>query len=123
MGKKKICPKCHRTLRTKCFVFNRREKHKLCKQCDKKIGSNPFYDPLLKNKKTKIRYNIKFDEQQALYKTLVNKGLATENAKDRVKNRVKYINFFQRMRNKICKEKEIANSKINDNLLKGLGQK
>src|SRR5690606_18680647 len=43
MKEKKECPKCHRKLRTRCFVINKVTGESICKTCDKRVGSNKWY--------------------------------------------------------------------------------
>ena len=70
--------------------------------CNKRIGTNKFYEPEIKGaKKFKTylsNYNLKLDEQQALYKELIKMGLSHNQAKYRVANRKRYIWWFQKKR-------------------------
>jgi NAD-dependent SIR2 family protein deacetylase len=49
-NKKIECPKCHRILRTKHFIFNEILKLEICTQCNKRVGTNKFYTPLNERK-------------------------------------------------------------------------
>ena len=45
MNEKKRCNVCGRMLRIKNFKINKVIKEEMCNRCDKKVGSNKFYDP------------------------------------------------------------------------------
>lgn len=70
MNKKKVCPKCKKTKRTRCFIKNKVTGEEMCKMCDKKIGSNKFYIPKENRRKynTINNFSITEDEKKVLAK-------------------------------------------------------
>jgi len=123
-GKKAVCPQCGKEKRSCNFKKNRVVQKKVCGPCDKKIGHNPFYeDPKIhgaKNRSRRQNYNIKFDESQALYREFRSKGMSHEDAAAKVKNRRRYINWFQWKKRREEQKKDEGNKNIMRNLLKGL---
>ena len=66
---KKKCPECGRTLRTKNFVLNKL-KGLVCKQCDKRIGNNKWFNPKKDRRNEKIgKFNMTTEEKKALART------------------------------------------------------
>ncbi len=80
MNPKEVCTECKRTLRTKCFVFNRIRKARICRQCDKRIGSNIFYVPFSKKADFIGRYSISEAEKKRLWSQYVREGCSYKQA-------------------------------------------
>ncbi len=80
MNKKEECPECKRKLRTKCFVFNKIKKTRICNQCDKRIGSNIFYVPFKQKRDYIGKYSINKQEKYRLWKKYVSQGYGYKNA-------------------------------------------
>jgi len=91
VNKKEICPECKRKLRTKCFIFNRLRKTKICKQCDKRIGSNIFYVPYKKKADFISNYSFSEQEKYKLYRKFISEGLSGEQAWRKVYAHIKLL--------------------------------
>ena len=74
VNKKEICPECKRTLRTKCFVFNKLKKVRICNQCNKRIGNNKFYVPFKKKIDRIGKFSISEVEKKRLWRKYVQQG-------------------------------------------------
>ena len=91
MNKKEVCPECKRILRTRCFVFNRIRKTRICNQCDKRIGSNIFYVPFSKKANFIGKYSITEQEKYNLWRKFVNQGLSFKAAWRKVYQHIKLL--------------------------------
>ena len=80
MNKKEVCPECKRTLRTKNFIFNRLVKKRICRRCDKKIGTNKFYVPFSKKLDFISKYSITEVEKKKLWGKYVKEGCSYQQA-------------------------------------------
>lgn len=115
MNIKKECPNCKRKLRTRCFVFNRVVKEEICRTCDKKIGSNPFYT---KKKETIGKYNMTATEKKVLankkgWKAVNSECLGLQKIKKRESKR-------KRLSRRRFKIKESENKELNKKFVEGL---
>jgi len=68
MNKKKICPRCKKTKRTRCFNFNPVLKEEICAMCNRQIGTNIFYNSKPKTRKTIGKFTMTEDEKKVLAK-------------------------------------------------------
>ncbi len=91
MNKKEVCPECKRTLRTKCFVLNRLRKKRICKQCDKRIGSNIFYVPFKKKMDFISKYSLTEEEKKRLHSKFISQGLGSKEAWRKVYQHVRLL--------------------------------
>ncbi len=80
VNKKEICPECKRKLRTKCFVFNRLRKTRMCNQCNRRIGNNKFYVPFKTKSDRMGKYNINELEKKRLWQKYVAQGYSHQMA-------------------------------------------
>ena len=84
-SKHKQCPECHKIKRNKCFVFNRIFKKYICFTCNKKIGTNPFYNKNYGKKNNFVGIkNLSTQEYRMLIKKYTDKGMCYTMAKNRV---------------------------------------
>ena len=97
MNKKEVCPECKRTLRTKCFIFNRVKKIRICNRCDKKIGSNIFYVPFKERRDFIGKYSITQEEKNRLFKKFLREG----NGEKEAWKKVNYLVYGLRKQRKI----------------------
>jgi len=74
VSQKEICPECKRTLRIRCFVFNKLLKKRICRQCHSRIGNNKFYVPFKKKSDRMGKYSITEQEKYRLLKKYVSEG-------------------------------------------------
>lgn len=116
--KKYTCSECGRLLRSRCFIYNRVIKNRICRQCDKRIGTNIFYEPNIKGEKKKTKKycrnksrNFKNDEKEFLTKKNLKNGLTYEESKIKIKN---FIEDLRRINRKEKKED------LNKKLIEGL---
>ena len=121
MFEKRVCPKCQRHLRTRCFVFNPVLKEKICRRCDKRIGHNIFYEPTIKGAKKRIIKKFwnftswfKRDERDFIEKKMEKNGLDREQAMKKMKEEIKMIQSIVR------KEHEVKEKIDNKKLIEGL---
>ena len=125
------CPNCKRKLNTNCFVFNRILKKDICHQCNKKIGTNPFYTPDYGKRKGFIgKFNINEQEKKLLITNLIKKGVSYKEAKRRIANDVKVLsemkkkkNYNNRLEEQNKKIQSETSKEMKNKLLKGLGLK
>lgn len=115
------CPKCGKSVRPKMIVFNRVTNNKICYNCNKKIGTNPWFEPKIKgavNKKPKRNiYNLKWDEKQFLWIKEI------KNSHDELKAKSKIIEIQSLIRTmgKKLRENELkVEPNLQDNLIKDL---
>ncbi len=91
--KKLECPKCHRLLKQRCFIFNKKLKEKICSQCNKKIGTNIFYIEVSDRKNNDIitKYNLSNFEKRRLHKQLMDSGMSYKQAWRRINMDVYFL--------------------------------
>lgn len=89
---KKECPECHRLLRTRCFAKkeNPIRQQILCKQCDRRIGHNKFYNPET-DKQRKAIWSQKTTNRQILYKNYISQGFSPEEAAKKCNQHAKWM--------------------------------
>jgi len=123
MTKKEVCSICKRILRTKCFVFNKLIKEKICLRCDKKIGNNKFYSPSKLKKRNDFinKFNITEQEKKVL---LRNKSMKEINCLCKNLKRLKIKSFKRKLEEKRKEKLEKQKEKVlNKKFLEGLKEK
>jgi hypothetical protein len=97
--KKGLCSKCGKIFRF-CKLSTYKPTGELrCYNCIRKYGQNKYYVPIIKgiNDKSRfLRYDLTEDEKKSLWIELVKRGISPEEASYRVKNRTRYIYWFQK---------------------------
>lgn len=120
---KERCEECQRLLKKCKLRTNPRTGRLLCKRCDKKEITNPFYIP---PEKRRSKYTVDQTEAKNLYKQFMNQGMSPKEASKRIKRlkmRLNYTkNMFKRKRI-LMKVKEQENKELNKQLAQGLGMK
>lgn len=91
MNKKEECPICKRKLRIRCFLFNKVRKERICRQCDKRIGSNKFYVPFAKKKDYIGNYSLTEQEKFKLYQKFTAEGNDSRTAWKKVYHHVNLL--------------------------------
>lgn len=127
-NKKKECPRCHRTLRLKCFKYNRVLKEEVCGLCNRQVGSNIWYIPKENRKYECVgKYNYSAEEKQQLFKNLISRGMSKDEANRKINGDLKYLrnkrwkDRFQKRQEIIINNLKIKNEKEQkEKLLAGL---
>jgi hypothetical protein len=126
---KLLCPRCKRHLNTNCFIFNRVLKEQVCHQCNKSVGTNPFYNPSYGKRREFVGIrNFSIQEREMLIQKYINKGLNYQTAKNKVEYDLRIIS--NQRTTKISPEPINQNLDIKridrtetEQLIKGLGIK
>jgi len=120
---KERCEECRRLLRKCKLRINPQTKRLLCKKCDKKEITNPFYIP---PEKRRSKYTVDQTESKNLYRQFINQGMSPKQASKRInklKSRLNYTkNMFKRGRI-LMKYKKQQESDSNKQLAEGLGMR
>jgi hypothetical protein len=117
-NKKKECPKCHRILRTKHFIFNEILELEICTQCNKKVGTNKFYTPLVEKKRTDTI--SKFNITNAEKNVLIN---CNHKSLSQINNSINYLQGLKKKKRFDKKQLEIEDKNkidLNKKLIEGL---
>ena len=82
-----VCPRCKKHKRTKCFVFNRRFKDKICRTCDRVLGNNVYFITLKERKNLKGtigKFSLNKEEKNELHNEFVRQGMDSIKAWNKV---------------------------------------
>lgn len=121
MNPKKMCPKCGKLKRTRCFIYNPVWGEKLCNTCNKKVGTNRFYSnkkQSFKKNKRITNFNITDEEKKVIAREngwkRVNQDLRILKS---VKNKLKKRKAMEKENKKIEEEKK---KEMNKRFIEGL---
>jgi hypothetical protein len=91
---KKECEKCHKLFRQGKLRRHRLNNQLWCRRCLNKYGENKFYIP--KEERNVFKPTLNWEEKQVLFREYISQGLSPEASIHKVRNRCKYLWWFNR---------------------------
>jgi hypothetical protein len=124
------CPRCKRRKSNKCFVYNKVLNERICNQCNRSVGTNPFYNPDYGKSKEFVGIkNFSNQEKYMLIKKYTNKGFSYLESKKKVEFDLSVVRHqkINKIEPQAISVQNLAirqgKSELNKNLVKGLGMK